>query len=89
MTAGRKAVVSGLAGESAGAAAVVAGTALEVPGFGPRTGFRGSHALDSMLYAIGHDTLSIAVVMGCYFTPGFRLAVGAFLFVRGLRRGSP
>jgi hypothetical protein len=45
-----------LSGAALGAGAVLIGHALEWPDFSGRSGFLGTHYIDSILYSIGNDT---------------------------------
>jgi hypothetical protein len=50
------------AGGVAGGQSVLAGAWLDLPGFGVRSGFWGTHFLDSRLYAMGNDDVAVAIV---------------------------
>lgn len=53
-----------------GVAAVFAGARFEVSGFCIQSGFRGTGWLDDVLYAIGNDTVALAVVAVIWFVYG-------------------
>ena len=42
-----------------GIAVVLAGSAFQVPGFSPRSGYWGTHWLDGFLYGVGSDTVAL------------------------------
>ena len=68
------------------AAAVYVGDALEWAGFSGRTGFLGTHWLDSPLYALGDYTAAMAIVSGIWFTYAFAAcALVEFLVLRQFR----
>jgi hypothetical protein len=60
-----------------GIAVVLAGSAFQVPGFSPRSGYWGTHWLDGFLYGIGSDTVALTVICGIWFVLG--AVIGGFL----------
>jgi hypothetical protein len=72
-----------------GAAGVVAGAVFDVPGFSPRSGYWGTHWIDSFLYSVGSDTVTLIVVCVIWFVLGAMIAgflgllCGGLLDVRG------
>ena len=63
-------VLAGGIGGSLAVAAVVAGALLDIPGFSPRTGYGGLHALDSLLYAMSDDTAAFVTLSLFAFAEG-------------------
>jgi hypothetical protein len=45
-----------------GVTAVLAGAAFQVSGFGPRSGYWGTHWIRSFLYGVGNDAVALTVV---------------------------
>lgn len=63
-------LISGLIGGSVAVAAVVVGAVLDIPGYSPRTGYWGLHALDGVLYAMGDDTAAFVTLGFFAFAQG-------------------
>ena len=59
-----------LSGAALGAGAVLIGHALEWPNFSGRSGFLGTHYIDSILYSIGNDTIAICVIASIWAVYG-------------------
>ncbi len=82
----RAVLLCSLVGGILGAASVIAGHALRIPGYCGQTGFWGTHFLDSMLYAMGNDRVAIAMVLLVYFVYGALAGAGIGMFLGPRRR---
>lgn len=59
-----------VSGAALGAGAVLIGQALEWPNFSGRSGFLGTHYIDSILYSIGNDAISMCVIASIWAVYG-------------------
>jgi hypothetical protein len=74
----------------AGWRSVYSGEAHRWPGFNVREGYWGTHFMDSLLYAIGHDRATMAIVSTFWFAYAALIALGLVVVTRFFtRRGPP
>ncbi len=64
---------------------MVVGAVFDIPGFSPRSGYWGLHALDSMLHSMGDDGAAFTTLCLFAFSEG-ALLLGIPLWILGARK---